>query len=84
MAPAAATRRATAQSNLRASRTKQAVRLVKKVGEVEPAEIAKLYVPENKLNRLPVEARNEVLKLAQGLIDVAKHGKFDLRQHMRA
>jgi hypothetical protein len=72
------TRRARTQS-----RTKQVVKLIQKTADFDTLDVVKMFVPETKFNHLSAEAKNEVIKLGTGLIDVVRAGQYDLRRAMR-
>lgn len=65
------------------SRTKQVVKLIKRSPEFDTLDVVKMFVPEAKFERLNAEAKNELIKMGAGLIDVVRSGEFDLRTSMR-
>lgn len=72
------TRRARSQS-----RTKQVVKLIKRTPDFDTLDVVKMFIPEQKFNHLSAEAKNEVIKLGAGMIDVVRAGNFDLRTAMK-
>lgn len=72
----------TKNAAMQETRTKRAVRLAK-TADADALTLAKVFVPESKLRAMPEDARNEIIKIASGIKDIVRHGKFDLRQHMR-
>ena len=65
------------------SRTKQVVKLIKRTPDFDTQDVVKMFIPEQKFNHLSAEAKNEVIKIGSGLIDVVRAGQFDLRTAMK-
>ena len=64
------------------SRTKQIVRLIKRPGDYDTMDVVTLFVPEEKLNKLPAAVQSDFMKMGLAMVEVVKAGEYDLRRGM--
>lgn len=64
------------------SRTKQIVKLIKRPGDYDTMDVVKLFVPEEKLVKLPAQVQSDFMKMGLAMVEVVKAGDYDLRRGM--
>jgi len=64
------------------SRTKQLVKLIKQPGDIDTIDIVKMFVPEDRLDKLPAAVQSDFMKMGMAMVEAVKAGEYDLRRAM--
>lgn len=78
-----ATRKATKKRAPRTeTRTKQLVKLIKHPGDTDTLDVVKMFVPAERLEKLPAAVQSDFMKMGMAMVDAIRAGEYDLRRAM--
>lgn len=64
------------------TRTKQLVKMIKHPGEFDTLDVVTLFVPEERLEKLPASVQSDFMKMGLAMVEAVRAGEYDLRRAM--